>query len=78
MASPTLTQRVALLETQLAQLQNSLHAADKSGKDWRRTIGMFTEDDEMKVIFQAALQLREADREKARSRSVAKSRKSRR
>jgi len=35
-------------------------------KDWRRTVGMFTDDPGMKELFAEAIKLREADRRKAR------------
>jgi hypothetical protein len=38
----------------------------KNGKDWRRTIGMFTNDPGMKAIFGEARKLRKADRRKTR------------
>jgi len=41
-------------------------------KDWRRTIGAFTDDEGMKRILRDALRLREADRKKARSKGTAK------
>ena len=45
MASSSLEKRVAQLETQVAELQSELNSTSrKNGKDWRRTIGMFTDD----------------------------------
>jgi hypothetical protein len=40
----------------------------KRDKDWRRTIGMFTDNPGMKELFAEAMKLREADRKKARRR----------
>jgi hypothetical protein len=60
----SLEQRVAALERELAELK----ARPDNGpvKDWRRTIGVFTDNTGMKELFAAALKLREADRWKAR------------
>ena len=35
-------------------------------EDWRRTIGMFTDDPGMLEVFEEAMKIREADRERAR------------
>jgi len=61
--------RVAELEKQFAELR----AAGANGtrrKDWRRTIGMFTDDPGMQQIFEEAMRIREADRARARRRSA--------
>jgi hypothetical protein len=61
--------RVAALEKQVAELR----AANEEGtreKDWRRTVGMFTGDPGMRQVFEEAMKLREADREKARRQFV--------
>ena len=66
-ASASLEKRVAQLEMQMAKLQSELSSSPpKNGKDWRRTIGMFTDDPGMKAIFEEARKLREADRRKTR------------
>lgn len=66
MSKPTLEERVASLEKQVAQLRaNGVPARQK---DWRRTIGMFTGDEGMKEVFREALKIREADRARARRR----------
>ncbi len=65
MSDPTLQQRVELLEKQMAELRAELRLAKgKRVKDWRRTIGAFTDDEGMKEVFQEALRLREEDRQK--------------
>ena len=66
-----LEQRVAALERDVADLKRSMAgggngAAVDRTKDWRRTIGMFTGDEVMQQVFEEAMKLREADREKAR------------
>jgi len=78
MANSVLEVRMERLETQMHELQVELQAVKGAGKDWRRTIGIFTDDEGMKSVFQEALKLREADRKKARSRSARKTRESKR
>jgi hypothetical protein len=67
MAQVTLEQRVETLERELAELKTVV-ANGTHVKDWRRTIGMFTDDPGMLEIFQEAQKFREADRERARRR----------
>lgn len=75
MASGSLEKRVAQLELQIAKLQSELSTSPpKHGKDWRRTIGMFTDDPGMAEIFEEARKIRETDRRKTRP-SAAKRRK---
>lgn len=74
MVHSALESRLARLETRVQELQSELQAVKGGGKDWRRTIGMFTDDEGMKSVFQAALKLREADRKKVRSRTARKRR----
>jgi hypothetical protein len=64
MATVPLEERVAALERQVAQLLAQQNAG-KPPKDWRDTLGMFTDDDVMKQITDAALAYRAADREAA-------------
>jgi hypothetical protein len=67
-ASGSLEKRVAQLELQVAKLQSELTTSPpRNGKDWRRTIGMFTDDPGMKDIFEEARKFREADRRKTRA-----------
>ena len=61
MAQRTLEERVAALEQQVAELQAAF-ANGARVKDWRRTIGMFTDDPGMQEIFKEAMKLREEDR----------------
>lgn len=69
----SLEKRVEKLESQVAELQTELRRAKgKPGKDWRRTIGAFTNDDGMKELLLEAMRLREADRKKARSKAGSK------
>ncbi len=62
MSTETLEQRVAALESQMAQLL--LRKRVERSKDWRRTIGMFTGDEVMWAIDQNALAFREEDRDR--------------
>jgi hypothetical protein len=70
MAQLTLKERVASLEQQVAELQVTLTNGSRP-KDWRRTIGMFGNDEMMQRIFDYALEYREKDRERARRRYAA-------
>ena len=63
MSEPTLEERVAALETKLALL-TAPWLKPPQPKDWRRTIGMFSGDEVMKRIDDAALAYRQADRER--------------
>ena len=65
MPKTKLEHRVAAIERQLADLESAVKSTQQK-KDWRRTIGIFTGDDGMQEIFQAAMKLREADRRKVR------------
>lgn len=62
----TLEQRVAVLELELSELK--AQRGNGHVKDWRRTVGMFTDNPGMKELFGEAMKLREADRGKARRR----------
>jgi hypothetical protein len=70
MKTLTIEQRVAALEQELAELK----AGRGNGrvKDWRRTIGQFTDKPEMKEHFAEAMKLRDADRRKAHGRQPRK------
>ena len=78
MAHSVLESRLERLESQMQELRIELQAVKRAGKDWRSTIGIFTDDEGMKSVFQEALKLREADRKKARSRTARKRRDSKR
>lgn len=66
-AVSSIAQRLAALERQVKDLTQQ-HANGSAKKDWRRTVGMFTDDSEMQALFADAMKLREADRKKARRR----------
>jgi hypothetical protein len=71
MAQPTLKERVAALERQMAELRKAdEHLAH--AKDWRRTIGMFDGDEVMKRILDGALKYREQNRKQSRRKPAAR------
>ena len=70
MPPSSLEQRVAALEQEVANLKSQ--RGKVRDKDWRRTIGMFTDNPGMKELFAEAMKLREADRSKARRRQPRK------
>ncbi len=75
MPSLTLERRVKALELQVARLQDELKSVHgEKTKDWRRTIGAFTDDEGMKEILREAIRLRNLDRKKARSKAATKRR----
>ena len=64
MPPPSLEQRVAALEHEVSELK--ARAGNGRVKDWRRTIGQFTDNAGMQELFADAMKLREADRRKVR------------
>jgi hypothetical protein len=64
-SQPSLEERVAALEREVAELR-AWSANGSFPKDWRRTVGMFTDDPGMQRLFAEAMRLREADRARAR------------
>lgn len=76
MAGQNLEQRVTALEEEVGRLQRELRSANGArAKDWRRTIGAFTDDEGIRAILADAMKLREADRNKARAKQAAKRKK---
>ncbi len=61
----SLEDRVAALERELTALKAK--PDHRRVKDWRRTVGIFTDNPEMKELFATAMKLRAADRRKSRS-----------
>jgi len=72
MSKQALEERVAKLESHVAELQAEIRAAKRPGKDWRRTIGAFTDDAGMQEILREAIRLREQDRKKTQVTKTAK------
>jgi hypothetical protein len=64
MSPISLEHRVAVLEQELSLLKSQQTNGRK--KDWRRTIGMFTDKPGMKELFTEAMKLRKADRRSVR------------
>jgi hypothetical protein len=64
--SSALEDRVARLEDLVAKISELV--LNEGKKDWRRTLGMFGEDEVMKDINREALRYRQADRKKSRKR----------
>ncbi len=67
MSLPTLEERVATLEKQVAQLMATAEKAAQP-KDWRSTVGMFSGDQVMKDTDAAGQAIRERERQRARKR----------
>jgi hypothetical protein len=65
MSKPTLSERVAILERQVAQLMADRHDRARP-KTWQDTYGMFAGDEVMREIFDEALKIRERSRKRAR------------
>jgi hypothetical protein len=66
MPRATIEKRLDELESRVAELQAAVRAKQPA-KDWRRTIGAFTDDAGMQEILNEAMRLREEDRKKARA-----------
>jgi hypothetical protein len=64
MSAPSIEDRVAALESQMAQLLLR-RKSDEPKKDWRQAIGRFTGDEIMWEIDQLALAYREEDRRRS-------------
>jgi hypothetical protein len=65
MVARSLSERVAALEHQVAELEKAVKNGSRP-RDWRDTIGMFAGDEIMKQIDEEARKIREADRRRAR------------
>ena len=63
----SLEQRVAALEREVAELK-ALNGQPRKN-DWRRTVGMFTDDPFMLEVFAEAMKIREANRKKVHRRT---------
>jgi hypothetical protein len=69
MAHQSVEDRLTQLENRLTKLQETVERSQPA-KDWRRTIGVFTNDLEMQQILKDAMKLREADRRRARAKKA--------
>lgn len=72
MTRQSVEDRLTQLESRVAQLQADVGKNNQRKKDWQRTIGAFTDDAGMQEILKQAMQLREADRAKARAKKPTK------
>ncbi len=66
MAQPTFEERLEALEKAVAQLADRSQPA-LGDKDWRSTIGMFTNDPVVNEIQEEGRKIREAERRNAQS-----------
>ncbi len=71
MRKSTVEKRLLNLETRVTELDRILNEPAKS-KDWRRSIGAFTDDPAMQAVFTDAQRIRSADRAHARRRTAKK------
>jgi hypothetical protein len=72
MSPQSVEKRLSALELRVAQLQAEVNQEKPPRKDWRRTIGAFTDDAGMQEILKEAMRLRERDRSKLRARKRTK------
>ncbi len=63
----SLEERMATLEQEVADLK-AQRSQEPGKKDWRRTVGIFTDNPGVQEVFADAIKLREADRKRARRR----------
>ncbi len=61
----SLEDRVAALEQKVSELVK-IKSPDNGKKDWRKLIGIFTDEPEMQQLLTDAMELREEDRQKIR------------
>ena len=69
MSQPSLEQRVAQLETQMATLLQGTTGdllAEPGRDEWKKTLGMFDNDAVMDEIIEETLKVREEDRQRTR------------
>jgi hypothetical protein len=70
----SLEQRIAALEKEVADLKALQLQNGVPKKDWRRTIGIFTDNPGMLELFEEAMKLRAADRRQSRGRPAKRQR----
>jgi len=68
MRQPTIEKRLSDLEGRISELSRIVHQSARA-KDWRRSIGAFTDNPEMQAVLADALDIRAADRARAHRRS---------
>src|SRR5581483_10079230 len=70
MTLQTLENRVKVLESQFAKLQDTIAAAQNGPeKNWERAVEKYAGDEGLMSIFREAKKLREADRKRAREKN---------
>jgi len=67
MRQPNLEKRLSALEVRVSELDRMVSQSPRA-KDWRRSIGAFTDDPAMQAVFVNALRIRAADRARAHRR----------
>lgn len=70
----SLEQRIAALEKEVADLKDLQPQNGVPKKDWRRTIGIFTDNPGMLELFDEAMKIRAADRKQAHRRPAKRQR----
>jgi hypothetical protein len=65
MASGTMTERLAKLESEVAELRKKVDQIPEKPK-WRQTVDKFTDNEGIQSILKEAMKLREADRKATR------------
>jgi hypothetical protein len=63
MSEPTLDQRVAILEQEVALLSKLIPYQNGDNKNWRSSLGMFADDPVIKEIIAEGKAIRELDRQ---------------
>ncbi len=67
MRQPTIEKRLSELEVRVSELGRMVNQSSRE-KDWRRSIGAFTDDPAMQAVLVDALRIRAADRARAHRR----------
>lgn len=67
MSQPTLDDRVAALDREVARLSKLKAGGSSEDKNWRSTLGMFAGDPVMKEIIEEGHKIRQQDREQRSS-----------
>jgi hypothetical protein len=68
MRQATVEKRLSNLETRVSELDRIVKEPAQA-KDWRRSIGAFTDDPSMQAVFNDAQRIRTADRARAHRRT---------
>jgi len=71
MRQSTVEKRLSNLETRVSELNRIINEPTQA-KDWRRSIGAFTDDPAMQAVLDDAQRIRSADRARAHRRTARK------